>query len=567
MGHEASGPLRSLLLALLLSVCVLPVSAIEDIPLQGTDDAAATSSPTTAEPPVAGNDGAFATIFYDNSEDSEALLLATRVLMRSIKETKTRFRRIVIVPEDGLQPLTRAVLQLDDPHIEIVQASFANVFKQSSMTNHRTQLLHMRNKLALWDDPVLSKLKRIVYLDPENLLMKNLDEIFACKQFCAVDNGQSVVYSNSLLVISPESVAARNLYSDAIDSFMISGRSYNYMGITQGFLPGLFEALEESPLFFADGSEPDDGEAVDSVVRRLPFYYSINHMVFYERLNWDLYKCAEKNSSAGVIPGPLLSYKYSGATIKPWFWLPYAYFQVFWHWQDVRDLLNEDHFGFFLGRFVTVTMIFAFVWICYVSLVLRLHTQQPISSGGHARARRMSFGLPVAGNAPPLSADVVNSRVVRKICQVSCGLLYALPLMPLLSSAVIALVIMWASITLVPPLMYPRYAGILWLYLNSLLVLSVLIVYNLARTFQLAQWKREEEVPAGSVLLMNALWQCVWKLPIMVGVELTLLYITGRIDWFMNPVLRPVVIFFLSLLIATAQIRIMSKEMLRLVAK
>ncbi|POM67229.1 Transmembrane protein [Phytophthora palmivora] len=248
----------------------------------------------------------------------------------------------------------------------------------------------MDTKLVIWDDPQISTLKRVVYLDPENLVLRNLDEIFACHQFCAVDNGQSVVYSNGLLVISPESIEVRNLYSDAIDGFMITGREYNYIGIIQGFMPGLFEAFEESPLFFLgwdgdDNGEESDGaddgddaeEVVDnSVVHRLPFYYSINHMVFYERMNWDLYKCKDKNLAKGEIPGPLLSYKYSGATVKPWFWLPYVYFQVFWYWQDVRDRLGEDHLGYFLGKVVSFLVIFAFICIQAVPI-----TMQPSYAG------------------------------------------------------------------------------------------------------------------------------------------------------------------------------------------
>ncbi|KAI9911898.1 hypothetical protein PsorP6_008888 [Peronosclerospora sorghi] len=215
-------------------------------------------------------------------------------------------------------------------------------------------------------------------------------------------------------------IAARNLYSDAIDGFMITGREYNYIGIIQGFMPGLFEAFEEGPMFYlerdGDKNEEDD-QAVDggdadelvdnSIVRRLPFYYSINHMVFYERMNWDLYKCEDKNLATGEIPGPLLSYKYSGATVKPWYWLPYIYFQVFWYWQDVRDRLGEDHMSFFVGKVTSFIVIFAFIWFAYISLCLKLFTEP------NERPRYLSSrDLPTPGVTQPLSVDVFNSPVL-----------------------------------------------------------------------------------------------------------------------------------------------------------
>lgn len=503
------------------------------------------------------DEGAFATILYDHGDESEALLLATRVLMRSIRNSETRFRRIVIVPQDGLQPRSEALLRQDDPQIEIVRTKIPNVFRHSQLTDHRTQLLHMRNKLVIWDDPVLSTLKRVVYLDGENLVLRNLDEIFACRQFCAVDNGQSVVYANSLLVISPDSLAARNLYSDAIDTFMITGREYNYVGIMQGFVPGLFEAFEESPLFFFDDSDVDV-DTRDAVVHRLPFYYSINHMVFYERMNWDLYKCKDKNLSTGAIPGPLLSFKYSGATIKPWFWLPYTYFQVFWHWEQVRGELQEDHLGFFLSKLVSLTVIFAFAWSAYTMLCLKLHTEP---SG---RPRRLSsFGLPAPGNAQPLSMDIFNSRVVRRACQISCSILYAVSSTPLLSSILIVLVLTWVSVYSVPGTMHPSYAGKLWLYLDDLLLLTVLLVYAVAHIFRTAQWTKDN-VPSSAVLLLDSLVRCVKRLPMLVAAQVVFLYFVGRTDLFMNPVLRPVTTFLLFAIVLLIQVRILALEMLRI---
>ncbi|CEG39493.1 glucuronosyltransferase pgsip8-like [Plasmopara halstedii] len=528
-------------------------------------------APVAPESVVEAGEGAFVTIMYDFGEDSEALLLATRVLMRSIKDSNTIYRRMVVVPQDGLQESSEQVLKGDDSDLEIVHANIPNVFAHMPLTDHRTQLLHMRNKLVIWDNPEISSLKRVVYLDPENLVLRNLDEIFACHQFCAVDNGQSVVYSNGLLVISPDSIAARNLYSDAIDSFMITGREYNYVGIIQGFMPGLFEAFEESPLFFLgwDGDDngeenngADNGDATEdvdtSVVHRLPFYYSINHMVFYERMNWDLYKCKDKNLATGKIPGPLLSYKYSGGTVKPWFWLPYVYFQVFWHWQEVRERLEEDHVGFFLGKLMSFFVIFVFIWFAYISLCLKLFTE----SNGRPR-RLSSWRLPTSGNGQSLSIDVFNSRVVRRACQFSCSALYAIASMPLLSSVCIVILIMYCSIHMIPVTMQPSYAGRLWLIVHDLWLTTLLLIFAVAHTLRTAQWKKDD-VPATSEMLLSGIWWCIKKLPLLVLAQLQFLYIIGRTDWFQNPVLRPVMTCFFFAVALFVEGRILIVEMRRL---
>lgn len=535
-----------------------------------------TSATFVPESVVEPDEGAFATIMYDFSEDSEALLLATRVLMRSIKESNTRYRRMVIVPQDGLQVSSERALKGDDPDLEIVRTNIPNVFAHMPLTDYRSQLLHMRNKLVIWDNPEISSLKRVVYLDPENLVLRNLDEIFACHQFCAVDNGQSVVYSNGLLVISPDSIAARNLYSDAIDSFLITGREYNYIGIIQGFMPGLFEAFEESPLFYSgwDGDingekrnfAADDGddamESVDSsVVHRLPFYYSINHMVFYERMNWDLYKCNDKNLATGKIPGPLLSYKYSGAFVKPWFWLPYVYFQVFWYWQEVRARLGEDFFGYFLSKLVSFLVIFVFIWFAYISICLKLFVES------NGRPRRLScWKLPTSGNAKPLSIDVFNSRAVRRACQFSCSALYAVASTPLLSSIFIVVVLTYCSIQVIPITMQPTYAGRLWLIVHDLMLTTLLLVFAVAHTLRTAQWKKED-VPATSDLLLGGIWWCVKKLPLLVLAQLQLLYMIGRTDWFQNPVLRPVMTILFLAIVFCVEGRILVVEMHRITQK
>nr|CCA23792.1 transmembrane protein putative [Albugo laibachii Nc14] len=533
------------------------------------------------------NEGAFATIFYDYGRDSDDLLLSVRVLMRSIKDSSTRYRKFVLVPEDGLRQKTEKLFRRDGD-IEIIQVDIPNVFRDTLLIDQRAHLMHMRNKLVIWDDPILNQMKRIVYLDPENLVIQNMDEVFDCHDFCAVDNGQAVVYANSLLVISPDSLPVRNLYADVIDSFMISGRSYNYIGITQGFIPGLFEAFEGSQLFYGVkdqlANDENDVERMEEdvidrdtqpLLYRLPFYYSINHMVYYERLNWDLYKCRPNINvtipadiephtdtpyqllgDSGGIPGPLLSFKYGGLLVRPGFWLPYVYFSVFWHWQTHRARLQENHFQEFATQFVSASIIFGLIWYFYVKVCLKVFTTSSELSSGKPKRK---------GSNVAATTDLSNAWMIQIICRVSCNLLSFISIAPPVSSMSLVGIICLLAIFLVPSRMEPMYAFVFWLYINTLLIVTALIVIHVANALR-RPTQNSNATRTTSVFLWSAFWSSLKKIWLHTIFLLMLLFFIKHAELVKNPVFRPVVLINLFATALGLQMRLLWKQIVQLSA-
>lgn len=58
------------------------------------------------------------------------------------------------------------------------------------------------------------------------------------------------------------------------------------LGITKGFLPLIFEAMEKAPLFEPTAAIPPKGDLAfnGAVLKRLPFFYNVNHLFYYEKV-------------------------------------------------------------------------------------------------------------------------------------------------------------------------------------------------------------------------------------------------------------------------------------------
>lgn len=91
--------------------------------------------------------------------------------------------------------------------------------------------MHSYNKLGLWD---LAEYKRVVYLEPENLVLENMDDLFLCGPMCAV-HINPLVYINSLWVVTPRDKPTRDIVKQSLDEMRERGQ---LRGIEQGFIPG-----------------------------------------------------------------------------------------------------------------------------------------------------------------------------------------------------------------------------------------------------------------------------------------------------------------------------------------
>ncbi len=60
-----------------------------------------------------------------------------------------------------------------------------------------------------------------------------------------------------------------------------------YQGITKGFIPLLYEVMEMAPIFDPTADEEGQGDRGfnGALLHRLPFFYNVNHLFFYEKVS------------------------------------------------------------------------------------------------------------------------------------------------------------------------------------------------------------------------------------------------------------------------------------------
>ena len=66
----------------------------------------------------------------------------------------------------------------------------------------------------------------------------------------------------------------------------IAALSPPYQGIAKGVLPQLYEHMEKAPLFEPGVQRENKGDKGpgDALLHRLPFFYNVNHLFFYEKV-------------------------------------------------------------------------------------------------------------------------------------------------------------------------------------------------------------------------------------------------------------------------------------------
>ena len=116
--------------------------------------------------------GAFVTIFYEDGPTSGERFLAIRVLMRSIERTNSKFDRYVLVPSSvGISDQRKMILEREGIYVHAVD-TLVTTNVPGGWSNPLAHLIHWRNWLALWDDPVLRKKDRWVAIEPECMLVQ-----------------------------------------------------------------------------------------------------------------------------------------------------------------------------------------------------------------------------------------------------------------------------------------------------------------------------------------------------------------------------------------------------------
>eukprot|EP00501_MAST-03F_sp_TOSAG23-6_P002433 GSMAST32.ASY1.ANO1.2542.1 assembled CDS len=394
---------------------------------------------------------AYATIHYEGTNADDFYLLGVRTMHQSIKRSGTKYPFVVLVSPEVRQS-TRDTLISDGAILKDVE----NVFNPFTghVKKHFTKTL---NKIHLWG---MTEYDRVVYLDADNIVLENADELFQCGHFCAVYMNP-INFHTGLLVLKPDKTILTQMLDD-----LRRPSTASYDGADQGFLSHFFAIIMDSNFVSPRYEAPR---------MRLPPWYNLNSFWFYEKGHWGHWKNPE---SGLTLCWPVPSF------LKPWFWSSHIFMDHLWDlWNDVR--MKIDHpYNTFSFLFSCGFSVFVYIAVDVVIRVLAYNRQEnnveyfnlPVtdlkgsSSSLSSRRRKLSHEL----------KDMKSKRrkrlgLVERVSK-TCGMHPALHNLFLNAVPTVVLTFVGALFltnALISPIAPPQLAWPLWIFIDSACFCSV----------------------------------------------------------------------------------------------
>ena len=233
--------------------------------------------------------------------------LALRVLGQSLKESGT-VRDMVALCMPDVPEYQRDILRKDGWIVRSLNALPKSCVGDHIYSRHFT-------KVQAW---LLTEYRRVVLIDSDAIVLRNIDELFSCGEFCAAYR-HSDLFNTGVVVLKPSEQTFRNICSkiQSIRSFTNGD---------QGFLNYFYEDLKKASMFSHSDSLIVNG---NQQFQRLPSEYNGDVSVFYLTNQW-MYLDSEEPYVLHYTLGP----------VKPWKWWSYPLFTLNWRWKSLRDRLD-----------------------------------------------------------------------------------------------------------------------------------------------------------------------------------------------------------------------------------
>jgi len=380
--------------------------------------AAEQAAPYLQDVPTITGKNAYATIHYEGTQRDDEYLLGVRVLIQSLKETRTAADIIILVADS-----------VREPSKEVLAATGAKLIYVPSVPH---QIPHNADqtimKVNLWNQ---IQYDRIVYLDADVIALNNPDQLFNCGHFCGVFMNR-FSFHTGLMVLRPDA----DEYAQMIQELT---ETKHPIPNDVAFFASHFRALEFAPLFNLSNT----AERCEAKLNRLPTGVNMNHVYFYEHGHWERYRKAPFDRM--VVPAYTLAYPdvRVGYWTKPWYWYTYPYWAVNWIWQGYRDQLGDSWTTSFWLHLTAI--------LCFGALCLLL----PSYTDPTANARRVT-------------------QFVRKWWTKGVEAIGAEKIQAVFAYG-LSLLAIYLSMFVVPPMMPPRMALPLFSIVQTVLVYSLLL--------------------------------------------------------------------------------------------
>ncbi|TDH65748.1 hypothetical protein CCR75_002022 [Bremia lactucae] len=350
---------------------------------------------------------AYVTVHYEGTSRDAEYVLGVQVLMHSIKLTESPYDLVVLASNSVSEKTKSLFRSMGCRVVDVI--NIENPFVGGTLRNKG--FIYTLNKLHVWN---MLEYERVVYLDADNILIRNSDELFLCGEFCAVFMNPCHFHTG-LLVVTPSAAEYQRLLHAL-------GHLESFDGADQGFLSSMYsEMLRESKLFTPMKSTYAGAKLEikkpEPKGMRLPVGYNINHKYFYEQYHWKLFYLRQFASmtspispvkvvveSARGIPALTVGYPMA-SVLKPWNWWAGFFMDLHSVWHDIRATLpaSQEHFGAeeavktLLGFFSSLALLTAALYAFKITLPMRLIQQRftdlAMRNSKHARHAYMAFRI------------------------------------------------------------------------------------------------------------------------------------------------------------------------------
>ncbi|XP_010558734.1 PREDICTED: inositol phosphorylceramide glucuronosyltransferase 1 [Tarenaya hassleriana] len=250
---------------------------------------------------------AYVTLLY-----GDEFLLGVRVLGKSIRDTGSKKDMVVLV-SDGVSDYSKKLLKADGWKVEKIS------LLENPNQVHPKRFWGVYTKLKIFN---MTEYTKVVYLDADTIVVKNIEDLFKCSKFCA-NLKHSERLNSGVMVVEPSEA----LFNDMMRQVKTLS---SYTGGDQGFLNSYYPDFPNARVFDPSVSLEDLKTRPVPQMERLSTLYNADVGLYMLANKWMV-----DDSKLHVI-------HYTLGPLKPWDWWTAWLVKPVDAWQSIRVRLEES---------------------------------------------------------------------------------------------------------------------------------------------------------------------------------------------------------------------------------